>query len=331
MPSVSVIILNWNGVDVLPRCLDALTAQTFKDYEIIVVDNGSSDSSTDYIEARWPGLKVVKLDRNYGFAKANNIGTQKAQGEWLAFVNNDAFPAPDWLARLMSATKKHPLFAIFASCIVQYENRDLLDGTGDVHHISGVVWHRQHNHPVSEARDIPEEVFSPSGAAALYSRRAFWQVGGFDEDFFSYHEDVDLGFRLRLQGHRCLYIPDAVVFHVGSASLGKRSDFSVLHGHRNMVWSYFQNMPASLFWKYLPAHLMANFFFLLYLTRHGQGKAIWRAKWDALRGIPTALRKRRHVQLTRTVETSDILRVLDRRFLSPYQFRKRRLKRKVPA
>jgi GT2 family glycosyltransferase len=140
-----------------------------------------------------------------------------------------------------------------------------------------------------------------------------------------YHEDVDLGFRLRLRGNRCLFIPQAVVRHVGSASTGKKSDFSVYHGHRNLVWSYFQNMPGKLFWKYLPAHLLANVVFLVYYSLRGQASVIWRAKWHAFLGLPRALRKRKIIQRQCRISPDEISRVFEHGWLKPYteEFRKR--------
>lgn len=318
-PLVSIVVVNWKGAVVLPRCLEALAAQTYKNHEIIVVDNGSSDHSADDLDLLWPDITVVRLEENKGFAVANNIGARLARGAWLALVNNDAFPEPDWLEVLIEAAQKYPDFSFFGSRLVQVDNPKLLDGTGDVFHISGLAWRRHYNHRVDSVDHKVEEVFSPCAAAALYSREAFWQVGGLEEDFFSYHEDVDLAFRLRLYGHRCLYIPNAVVGHVGSASSGKRSDLSVYYGHRNLVWSYFRNMPGRLFWKYLPAHLLVNLTFLFYYSLRGQPRAIWRSKWDALRGLPRALKKRRSIQDQRKVNSREISRVIEHGWIEPYR------------
>lgn len=321
LPTVSVVILNWNGKEFLARCLEAVYSQNYQDFEVILIDNASKDGSIEEVEIRWPEVRVIRLERNIGFAAANNLGARLAEGRWLALLNNDAFPDPEWLGTLIGATQRYPEYTFLGSRLLQDRDRNVLDGTGDVYHISGLAWRRNYNQPVGEAGNDTEEIFSPCAAAALYSLEIFRQVGGFEEDFFSYHEDVDLSFRLHLQGHRCLYVPQAVVAHVGSASTGKRSDFAVYHGHRNLVWSYFQNMPATLFWKYLPAHLIANLIFLIYYSIRGQGKAIWRAKMDALSGIPNALRKRRQIQANLKVGTAEISRLLEHGWLKPYLFR----------
>jgi GT2 family glycosyltransferase len=318
IPAVSVIIVNWNGAPYLPRCLEAVKAQTFVDYELIVIDNASTDGSMEELENRWPGVQAVRLEENIGFARANNLGARLARGEWLALLNNDAFPAPDWLENIIQAARDFPQYTFFSSRIIQERDNSLTDGTGDVYHVSGVAWHRDYNQPAAQAHQEPDEVFSPCAAAAVYKRQQFLLMGGFDEDFINHHEDVDLGFRLRLQGFRCLYVPDAVVEHVGSASFGVESDYTVYSVHRNLVWTFFTNMPGMLVWKYLPSHLVANLVFLIYYSLRGQARAIWKAKLDALRGLPAALHKRRSVQNSRKISSNEIRRVIDHGWISPY-------------
>jgi len=319
-PRISVILITWNSAVYLPRCLDCLEAQTLKDFEVVLVDNGSTDGSLDGVESRWPGLTlhVERLDENRGFAAANNIGARMARGHWLALLNADAFPEPDWLAQLLRAAENNPEFTFFASRQIQANAHDLLDGAGDAYHISGLAWRRCAGFPAAQFGLEPEEVFSPCAAAALYPRQAFLQVGGFDEDFFSYHEDVDLGFRLRLQGFRCLYVPDAVVQHIGSAALGAQSDFALYHWQRNFIWSFIQNMPSALLWEALPAHLMANIIHIVGYTIRGRGKVVLKAKKDALRGLSRTLRKRQEIQKTRKVSSVELLRTMERGWLQPY-------------
>jgi GT2 family glycosyltransferase len=302
----------------LPCCLEAVSAQSFRNYEVIVVDNASTDGSADGLEARWPGVKVIRLAENLGFAAGNNLGARQARGRWLALLNNDAFPAPGWLAALVSAAEAHPEYAFFASRILQANDPAHVDATGDVYHISGHAWHRDINRPAAEAHHEMDEVFSACAAAAMYSRAAYLEAGGLEERFANHHEDVDLGFRLRLMGIRCLYVPGAVVEHIGSASYGKESNRTVYHVHRNLVWSYWTNMPAALLWRSLPAHLLANLVFLIYYSRRGQAGAIWRAKRDALLGLPAALRRRGPIQRNRRVPVAELSRVMDHGWLSPY-------------
>lgn len=328
-PLVSVILVSWNSAEHLPHCLDSLSQQTFGNFEIIIVDNGSADPGMEGLEQNYPGLdlRMERLASNQGFAVANNIGARLARGTWLALLNADAFPKPDWLEKLLDAAYRRPEFTFFSSRQLQYAQPDFLDGTGDEYHISGLAWRRFYNHPAQRYGLQEEEVFSACAAAAIYNREDFLQVGGFDESYFAYFEDVDLSFRLRLAGGRCLYVPEAEVCHVGSASAGKTSDFVMYHGHRNLVWTFFKNMPGSLFWWYLPLHIGMNFFFGISFLLKGKGSAVLRAKLDAFYRLPAIIRKRRQIQETRKVSAHDLLKVMNRELFAPYWALRRRAKR----
>jgi GT2 family glycosyltransferase len=315
---ISIIIVTYNSAAYLPRCLDNLVMQTRQNFEVVLLDNGSVDESLSLSEAYLPklSLEIVKLGQNKGFAVANNIGASLARGQWFALLNADAFPEPDWLEQLLEAVKTYPN-AFFTSRQIQANNPVYLDGEGDNYHVSGYAWRNNYGQPVYYDNQS-EYVFSACGAAALYPRQEFLDAGGFDEDYFSYHEDVDLGFRLRLRGLNCVLVPQAIVHHVGSASTGKKSDFSIYYGHRNLVWTYFKDMPSTLFWLYLPLHIAVNFFFLVYFTIIGKGNVIWRAKLDAIRGLPMILKKRREVQFQLKTPIAEIHRVMSRNWLTPF-------------
>lgn len=316
---VSIIIATWNSKRYLWRCLDTLSTQTNKDFEIIIIDNGSTDQEYLGLEGEYPGLKLTikKLNENLGFAVANNIGARLARGKYLALLNADAFPEPDWLEQLLKATKDNPDFTFFASRQIQANTPELLDGTGDAYHVSGLAWRQNYNRPAVENGAQPSEVFSACAAAALYARDDFLKVGGFDEDYFSYFEDVDLSFRLRLTGGRCLYVPQAVVHHVGSASTGNDSDFSIYHGYRNLVWTFFKDMPTPLFWMYLPRHiLMIVYKSAVFLIRRNRN-IILKSQVDAFLALPAVLRKRKKIQQMRTVSSRQIQRVMTKDPLLP--------------
>jgi GT2 family glycosyltransferase len=317
-PTISVVICLWNNDKYLSRCLEALVHQTFIDFEVLLIDNGAEDNSAYSQESDWPTLQldVKRLSENKGFAAANNIGARLARGQWLALLNADAFPEPDWLACLFGAVERYPN-TFFTSRQIQANHPNHLDGEGDEYHVSGLAWRKSYNLPVYPLNEY-QNVFSACGAAAMYPRQEFLDAGGFDEDYFSYHEDVDLGFRLHLRGLSCILVPDAIVRHVGSASTGKRSDFSAYYGHRNLVWTYFKDMPWLLFWLYLPLHIVVNLFSLLYFAFRGQGSAIWRAKTDALRALPKMLKKRRMLQRDRKASTVAIHRLMSRNWLAPF-------------
>ena len=328
-PLVSVIIVSWNSAEHLPRCLDCLSQQTFQGFEVILVDNGSLDGGTNHLDQQYPqlALQIERLPSNLGFALANNHGAHIARGKWLALLNADAFAAPDWLEAILQAADKYPEFSFFTSRQVQANRPDLLDGSGDEYHVSGLAWRRFYNYQAQKYGFKEEEVFSACGAAAFYSRDDFLKVAGFDETFFSYFEDVDLGFRLRLLGRRCLYVPQAVVYHVGSASTGKISDFVIYHGHRNLVWTYFKNMPGVLFWRYLPLHILMNLYFTVSFILKGKGVAILRAKRDAVCRLPAIIRTRRQIQGSRKIPVDEICQAMNQELFAPYRASRQRHKR----
>ena len=200
---VSVIIVNWNGEQFLDRCLVALMDQTIKPHEIILVDNASTDGSLE-IARRFPSVRLLAQNSNTGFARGNNlaINAAAAGSEWIALLNPDAFPEPRWLEECLLSAQHNPQFDIFASKLLNAADPTVLDGAGDAYHVSGLVWRTAHGIPASALQGSEYEVFSSCAAAALYRRSALLEVGGFDEDFFCYVEDVDLGFRLRLAGSR---------------------------------------------------------------------------------------------------------------------------------
>ena len=318
MHPITVIITNWNGAKFLPTCLEALARQTYTDFEILVIDNGSTDELIAILKNDWPDVRLIQLAANRGFAAANNLGAQQAESEWIAFLNNDAYPEPGWLAALMTAAWKYPEHAFFASRILLTNPPELLDSAGDVYHISGNAWHRGYRQLAEQYSPAFGETFSACAAAALIRRGDFNVCGGFDEDYFAYMEDIDLGFRLRLINKPTLYVPDAIVRHVGSATAGIESGFTVYHVHRNLVWCYLVNMPGGYFWLYLPAHLLSTLIFLIYYVNHHLGKSYLKSKWDALRGMGKALQKRKRVQSQRNVRPGQVVSKMDHGLLSPY-------------
>jgi GT2 family glycosyltransferase len=317
--TVAVLIVNWNGGELLTHCLESVRQQRRAPDHIVVVDNGSSDDSLKRAEQLLRGVELIQLPSNVGFARANNIAARAArQFDALALLNPDAVADPEWLSALVSAAEREPMTASFASQMLLASTPQYLDGAGDSYHVSGRAW--RNGHRVSStgwpAADV--EVFGPCAAAALYRREAFDEVGGFDEQYFCYFEDVDLAFRLRLRGYRCVYVHSAVVRHVGSALSGYRGNFAVYHGERNAVWTFMKNMPGLLLWLYLPQHIALNVAALLYYPWRGQGKVVFRAKLDALRGLPSVLRRRKLVQRGRRVDAWTLRRALRRGVLGPY-------------
>jgi GT2 family glycosyltransferase len=309
-PLVSIIIVNWNGGKYIEKCLESVFAQTFKNFEVILVDNGSTDNSSEKILKQWPDIRFIGFEKNMGFAVANNIAIDNAKGEWLALLNTDAFPEPDWLEKLYEATLKYRDLFFFTSCQIQASAPYKLDGTGDEYNIGGIAWRRQSGESIEQASQTVDEVFSACGAAAFYPREAFLKVGGFDSDFFSYLEDVDLSFRLRLLGYRCLYIPQAKVLHVGSASLGKASEFAIYHSQRNMIWVFLKNMPFPYIVKYLPVHIVMNLGYGFFYGLCCCFCISLKAMKDALLGIPSVLSKRKELQSNLQIDPQEVIRLI---------------------
>jgi len=307
--AVAVIIVNWNAGQVLLECLTALELQTLQASRIVVVDNGSSDDSVATARLRFPRIEWLTLGRNTGFAHANNVALAHADGvRWIALLNPDARPEPRWLEELLRCAASHGEFTCFASRLVAAADPARLDGAGDSYHIAGLPGRVGYGLPAAGKFMTPREVFSACAAAALYRRDVLLETGGFEDTFFCYLEDVDLGFRLRLRGQRCLYVPTAVVHHHGSQSTGRGSDFYVYHGQRNIIWTFIRNMPGIWLWLFLLPHVALNLIALCHFAWRGQGKVAWRAKRDALSALPAVLRDRRHIQATRSASAWEVVR-----------------------
>jgi len=302
----------------LQKCLIALSRQTVRVRRVLVVDNASSDDSVACTKLV-PATSLLQMSANLGFAAGNNRALSECNTEFVALLNPDAFPAPDWLERLLAAANAYPNIAAFGSRQLCESTPEVLDGIGDSYHLSGLVWRNRSGARQTTNDLVSKEIFSPCAAAALYRRQALIDVGGFDEDYFCYVEDVDLGFRLRLAGHKAMYVPEAVVHHVGSATTGgQHSDFSVYHGHRNLVWTFVKNMPGALFWLLLPLHILLNIVTIMWFMARGQGGVILRAKRDAVKGLPQAWAKRQKIQAGRIASIREIWRILDKRLITAF-------------
>ena len=317
--TVGLVLVTYNAEAYICRALAAVAAQTRPPDEVVIVDNASTDGTLAAIDrfarGRAMPLRVIPSRTNLGFAVANNRAVEQlASCGMVALLNPDAFPEPAWLGTLLSAAEAHPESASFASRLMLDGQPGRLDGAGDECHVSGLVWRHGHGQALGDVPDAlrARPVFSACAAAALYRRDDWVRVGGFDERFFCYAEDVDLGFRLQLAGRGCWYAPDAVAHHLGSASAGVGSAFSVYHGHRNLEWMFLKNMPAALLWRYLPLHLLVSAVGLAFFATRGRGGSYLRAKWDALVGVGESWRARRAVQASRVASTTAVSALLNR-------------------
>lgn len=294
-PAVSVIIVAYQSAPVLARCLMQLKAQTFSDFEIILADNGSVDGAARTAARADPSIRFLDNGENLGFAEANNRAARIARGRWLALLNPDAFAEPDWLERLMAATVAHPDTACFTSLQLAANDPARLDGAGDAMTLAGLPYRMGYRH-ARPAAIAAGEVFSPCGAAMLVARETFLELGGFEARFFSYCEDVDFGYRLRAAGGRTRLVPEAVVAHVGSSTLGARSDFALFHGFRNRLWCFARNTPGALMPLALPLHAVATAMSLGGCLVKGGAGAAWRGLVDGMRGFGTLRRERRQAR-----------------------------------
>lgn len=315
-PNISVVIPNWNGWHHLPECLTALRLQTYQHFEVIVVDNGSSDNSVAEIRVHFPEVRLVCLAKNRGFAAGCNEGIAVAYGEFVALLNNDTRVDPGWLTALdlASQNSENPGYDMWASRVVLADQPDLLDSAGDGLTIAGAPFKRGHLQ-AAERHTTPQEVFGPSGSAALYRKTLLDRLGGLDADFFLIHEDVDLAWRARLSGARCWYVPDAIVQHKVNASLGYLSWTYVFYGHRNLEYLFVKNAPAWLLLRCLPAHILFNLLAWGYFILRGRGLTFLQAKGAAMCHMQLLWRKRRVVQSQRRVASRELLGFMRRRWV----------------
>jgi GT2 family glycosyltransferase len=246
----SLIIVNWNGRDLLEDCLPSLENQTITAEEIIVVDNGSNDDSVEFLKISFPSVKVVALDKNYGFAKANNIGIRLASGPRIALLNNDTVVDSKWLEELNHALDNHPEVGFCASKMLMYRDPNIIDSAGDMLGIAK-AYKRGHGRPNGTEFNEPEYVFGACAGAAIYRSEMLNDIGLFDETFVTNLEDVDLSFRAQLVGYKCMYVPSAVVYHkVGETK--RRIGWTDRLTQRNNKLMWLKNAPGWLLIKYAP-------------------------------------------------------------------------------
>lgn len=320
-PTVSLVIVNYNGSDCLKECLESALRQSRPAEEVIVVDNHSADGSAAIAEAfADPRMRLIQLPDNRGYPAACNIGVRESSGSLVALLNNDILLDPDWLQHLLRRVT--PEWSFWASRIVFADAPERVDSAGDGMAVVGAAYKIGHGGAASDYRR-PGEVFGPCGAAAVYRRELLEQTGGMDEDFFLIHEDSDLSFRARLLGHRCLFVPEAVVHHRVNASIGSFSPIYVRYGHRNSEFVFWKNMPSSLLARYLPERLLFDLLSFLFFLWKGRGGAFLRGKFEFLRDFRGLWRKRRVVQQTRTLSPSQLRVMLDRNW---FRFRRKAVK-----
>jgi GT2 family glycosyltransferase len=325
-PQITIVVVNWNGMKFLADCLQSLSRQTYADREIIFVDNASTDSSVSFVAGNFPGVKNIRLDENRGFTGGNAEGFKIAEGQFIALVNNDTRLHEQWLENLLQPMLQNPDVGICASKIL-FHNQQSINSEGDGLTTAGVgCSHGFGKDPalVSERRFV----FGACGAAALYRRQMLDEIGFLDEDFFLYDEDTDLNFRAQLAGWKCAYVPSALVHHKGNATSVRLSDTHVYYHTRNLEWVWLKNMPTGLMLRFAHHKLVQEFGSFCYIClRHGKWAPFFRAKRDALRGLPVMWRKRKAIQMRRRVPNYYIRALLSSIFT--VSFLKQKLKQLV--
>jgi hypothetical protein len=292
MPKISVIVVNFNGKRFLDDCLNSLAAQSYGDYEVIVVDNASKDGSVEHVRSRFPWARIVINRVNLGSTGGNNSGIRQAQGEFIVTLNNDTRVETDFLERLVGPMSDQSI-GMCGSKMIYPDGR--INSTGLCLSRSGASWDRGASEEDIGQYDRQEEIFGACAGAALYRRKMLDEIGLFDEDFFIFMEDIDLTLRARYAGWRCIYVPGAIAHHLHGATAGVGSDLAIYYGNRNIIWLPAKNYPLPFLAACLPWILGRNLMVLPYYALKGKGRVALKAKWDGLLGLPGMMAKRKSI------------------------------------
>lgn len=301
-PRVSIAIVSYNSGATLPRCLAALAAQTHTDFQVILIDNASHERPASLLTDLPFAITYREMPQNLGFAGAMNEALRLCETPLFAALNPDAFPAADWLATLLAASQRHPGVTAFGSLQTKADNPSRIDGFGDHYLVWGQAW-RGETLPRISPGDLAY-TFGVCAAAALYRTDALRRIGGYDDRFFCFYEDVDVCFRLRLRGEQCAVVPTAVVAHVGGASFQELSDFAAYLIARNQWWVLVKNMPWPLLVVALPGFWLLQLIAAVKYTGSSRMKGLG----AGLRGTWPMVRSRRQIQKTRSIGAFEMAR-----------------------
>lgn len=304
----SVVIPNWNGIHHLAECFYSLARQTFKDFEIVLVDNASTDGSVQFVRGHFPDARVVELNKNAGFAGGVNVGIKSARGEYIVLLNNDTEVELHWLENLALAIREYPDVLSFASKILNYYDRKIIDSAGDALDLSLGPYKIGEHEPSENYRERCF-IFGACGGGGCYKRELFDRIGLFDEDFFAYFEDIDLSFRANWAGFRCLSVPGAVIYHKVAATSGatsrSRDRFDIMR-RRNFIFLIVKNYPVAFLVQHGPFICAAHFLkFILNLCR-GRFRVAFMTQWEIAKGMPKMLVKRQAIMAGRRITNAEM-------------------------
>ncbi len=298
-PKATVIVINWNGRHFLDDCLRTVLAQAYPNFQVILADNGSTDGSVAYVRATYPAVKVMAFTENLGFAEGNNRAILASDGDYVVTLNNDTWVEPGWLAALVAAAEMDPWVGMVASKMIFARNPTMINSTGICIDPVGIAWDRDGGILDDPSERQVEEIFGPCAGAALYRRTMLDEIGLFDADFFAYLEDVDLAWRGRLCGWRCLYTAQARVFHIHSGTSREGSIFKARMLGRNKVWTIAKNYPNRLFWFYLPLIFVYDLAAVLYSALGRRDFVAMSGRVQGIRNLAGMWRKRRAIRALR--------------------------------
>ena len=314
-PLLTAAIATWNGRELLAGVLESLRAQTIASrLAIVVIDDGSTDGTADWLREHHPGVELIAHERNLGVTRSLNEGLQLARGEFVALLNNDLELEPDCLELLIDDLRTHPACAVSSPKLLDFHDRTVLDGAGDLYTRWGMARRRGQGETDTGRYDRAEQVCAACAAVAVYRRAAIDAVGGMDEDFFAYLEDVDWSLRARLAGWECRYEPRAVAYHMGSATLGAGpSEFNLFHNWRNGLWILVKDLPGPTLARLSP-QLLVGMLWQLSIALRRRRLGVWLRAWrSALGGLPQMLERRRAIQGSRAIPPRELERWFARR------------------
>ncbi len=292
---VSIIIVNWNGKSLLYDCFSSLDVQSYTNFEIIFVDNGSMDDSLAFVRKMYPSITTIALDSNRGFTGGNIAGYEASKGDYIVLLNNDASLCDRWLEFMVSALESDPGIG-FCSSKILIGGTNLIDSAGDSF-TTAFTGTKIGEHEVESNYTVKKFVPGACAAAVIYKREMLNEIGFLDDDFFLNHEDTDLNMRAWLAGWKCLFVPEAVAYHKVSTSIGALSDTSVYYFARNNEWVWLKNVPFAFMIRSLSHRILYECaFFGYFCLLKNKWKPFFRGKYAALKGAPAMLRKRKDVQ-----------------------------------